>query len=761
MNAMIRKLRGRSLAELVDRIRQGTSRWLERRGVGDIGELEGSRLAERIGDGADSARVILGPFFASIDDRDATIAALKAVDPTAIDTLRQRADKIATGRFDLLGFTDLSFGDPPDWWLDPVRNVRAPSRHWSEIDFLNAEVVGDHKLLWELSRHQALVTLAQAWWVTGERDYLDTCSALLESWLEANPPKLGVNWGSSLEVSFRSIAWVWVLALAGSEMSPALRKRVLGCLAIAGRHVEQHLSTYFSPNTHLTGEALGLFILGTALPQLKDAARWRNLGARILLDMAPVHVRADGSYVEQSTWYHRYTTDFYLHFLVLAGRSSMDVRGRIEKPLGVLLEHLAWLSRPDGSMPLIGDDDGGRLLFLDERTGHDARSPLAVGAVVLNRPDLAGPALASAELVWLLGAPGLSAFNALEARVPPQLSRAFRDGGIHVMRTGWDANASMMTVDAGPHGFMNGGHAHADALSIDLSVQGRPVLVDPGTFTYTVGAAWRDRFRETSSHNAATVDGCGSAVPAGPFQWSSRAEARQTAWYEAEGVVLMAGSHDGFRRLRPRIAYTRSIVQLTPGLWIVRDEFETDEERAVRFEHEVAAHWQCAQGILARQDGDRITLAREASDVLFLGVAEPSAGWKVTDGQVSPTYGVKSDAPHLECVRRSALPACLTTVLSGDRQFVATRLVEEEGPAAIRVEGSGRRGLFATRGSVCPAWLDTDAAVIWVELDASDTPVVVTAAAVSRLTVMGKTILPGGPVLDGLTMKPEMPMAAV
>jgi hypothetical protein len=401
------------------------------------------------------------------------------------------------------------------------------------------------------------------------------------------------------------------------------------------------------------------------------------------------------------------------------------------------------------------------LLFLDERTGHDARSPLAIGATVLGRDDLAGFGAPGAELVWLLGPAGLATWNSLRGQPPRQLSRAFRDGGIHVMRTGWDARASMMTVEAGPHGFMNGGHAHADALSIDLTVSGKPVLVDPGTFTYTVGVSWRDRFRETSSHNAATVDACGSAAPAGPFQWSSRAEARQVAWYESADVVLMAGSHDGFHRLRPRIAYTRSIVMLTPGLWIVRDEIHADEQSAVNVGRELVAHWQCAPGLLARQDGDRITLQRDGKDTLVLAVAEPAVSWKLGDGWVSPTYGVKVGAPHLECVCRSTLPACLTTVLSEDARFTTARLIEAEGPAAVRVEGVGRRGVFATRGASCPPWLETDAAVVWVELDASETPVTVAAAAVSRLSVAGKAILNGGPVLDGVSMKLGLPAAAV
>jgi hypothetical protein len=319
----------------------------------------------------------------------------------------------------------------------------------------------------------------------------------------------------------------------------------------------------------------------------------------------------------------------------------------------------------------------------------------------------------------------------------------------------------MMTVEAGPHGFMNGGHAHADALSLDLTVAGKPVLVDPGTFTYTVDAMWRDRFRETSSHNAATVDACGSATPAGPFQWASRAEARQAAWYEGADVVLMAGSHDGFRRLRPRTGYTRSIALLAPGLWIVRDEVHAEEQGAVDIERELAVHWQCAPGLVARQESGRITLQRDGKDALILGVAETTGSWKVGEGWVSPTYGVKVDAPHLECVCRSTLPACLTTILSEDAQFTTARLIEGEGPAAVRVEGAGRRGVFATRGALCPPWLDTDAAVVWVELDGGDAPIAVAAAAVSRLTVAGKQVLNGGPVLDGVSMKLGQPVAAV
>src|SRR5262249_58405567 len=93
--------------------------------------------------------------------------------------------------------------------------------------------------------------------------------------------------------------------------------RLLKSLIAHGRHIEMYLSYYFSPNTHLTGEALGLLYLGLALPEMNRAKRWRDLGLQILLDQAPKQVREDGVYFEQSSYYHRYTTAFYTHLCAL------------------------------------------------------------------------------------------------------------------------------------------------------------------------------------------------------------------------------------------------------------------------------------------------------------------------------------------------------------------------------------------------------------------------------------------------------------
>jgi AcrR family transcriptional regulator len=76
--------------------------------------------------------------------------------------------------------------------------------------------------------------------------------------MKENPPKLGTHWGSSLEIAFRSISWLWSFYFFKDSVSlaPELFAGALKFLYLSARHIETFLSTYFSPNTHRTGEAL-------------------------------------------------------------------------------------------------------------------------------------------------------------------------------------------------------------------------------------------------------------------------------------------------------------------------------------------------------------------------------------------------------------------------------------------------------------------------------------------------------------------------
>lgn len=680
---LLRKLRGRSFAELVERGGQLYAAAFERAGWRQNGELSAAAVEAKLRSTADipeEAWPLTPRFFASFDDLGGTLDELAKMAPESLETLIHRANEAKAGRFDLLGFAALSFGQPIDWWLDPVSGVRAPERHWSRVAYLDARVVGDHKLVWELNRHQHLVALGIAALVRPDGDDASVVDSQLNEWMDANPPKRGLNWSSSLEVALRSISWIWVMALLRDRLPRATRRRLAGFLWYAGRHIERYLSTYFSPNTHLTGEALGLFYIGTMLPGFADSPRWRDRGASIMLEWLPRHVRRDGTYVEQSTWYHRYTLDFYTHFMLLAGRHGLDVRDRVLPVLEGMTELLAAISRPDGTMPILGDDDGGKLIELDERTAADVRTPFAIGAAICRRGDFAQLAgAASGEALWLLGPVACRELAKVARANPSFTSRAFGDGGVFVIRDGWTREASVATIDCGPHAFQNGGHAHADALAIDLVLRGLQIFVDPGTFTYTGDATLRDQFRATASHNAVTVDGVSSSELAGTFQWATMAREVLLAWSENDKRVLVQGSHDGFTRLNPPATYERTVMLLRPSLWVVRDVVESTGE------HDIGVHFQCAPGLrVTGAEDTRVTIMRGETAVARMVMHSGGGRLQMSEGWVSARYGARTPAPHI-CV----------SVRGRGRQTITTFITAgSAGPLEVRADPSGATESF-------------------------------------------------------------------
>src|SRR5207244_12529811 len=116
-------------------------------------------------------------------------------------------------------------------------------------------------------------------WLTNDGRYARGITSQLTHWLDANPPLTGINWSSMLEIGFRSISWVAALHfLLASDLEAEARSPWLIDMFVAIdrqlTHLEQNLSYYFSPNTHLTGEALALYVAGAALPELTGSGRW-------------------------------------------------------------------------------------------------------------------------------------------------------------------------------------------------------------------------------------------------------------------------------------------------------------------------------------------------------------------------------------------------------------------------------------------------------------------------------------------------------
>jgi hypothetical protein len=586
------------------------------------------------------------------------------------ERIMSTANAICRGRFDLLGYRALHFGDPVDWHLDPISGLRAPLVHWSRLDPLDPAGLGDSKVVWELNRQQWLLYLGQAYRLSEDERYAEATVRYVQEWMRANRPGLGINWASSLEVAFRLISWCWVLAFCeGSQaLSADLRAAIIAGIGEHAHHVERYLSTYFSPNTHLTGEALGLFYAGLLFPDEARARRWRARGAEILVTQCERQILPDGVYFEQSTCYQRYTAEIYLHFLILAARNGIGVPDLVVDRLQHLLEFLMAVRRPDGSMPQIGDADGGWLLPLTPRAPDDLRGIFSVAAAFFGRGDYAWAAGGQTpESLWLLGSSGATVAEALTPtppRTPP--SRLFPAGGYVVMRSGWERDAHQLLFDVGPLGCpISSGHGHADLLSIQCAVFGEPYLVDAGTYCYSAHPEWRDFFRSTAAHSSLRVDNQEQAVPTGPFKWQARPRARLRRWLSTDTFDLAAAEHDAYDRLASAVRHRRRVIFVKPHYWIVVDDLDGMAGHRVELAFQFAPRevtvdadlWVRARG----RDGRGLLLRSFATvpltTELHEGSMTPFRGW------VSNDYGQRQPAPAVVSRVDTQLPFRIMTLL--------------------------------------------------------------------------------------------------
>jgi len=508
--------------------------------------------------------------------------------------LEALAEAILAHRFPLMGAV-IETGPEIDWRRDYIHGISTGTPYFRCLPYLDFSRVGDHKLIWELNRHQHLLVLAQAFRLTGRREFLDETLRQLDGWMTQNPFLRGINWASALEVAFRALSWCWLYELAGFAMPEAPRRRFLTELYRHGRYLELNLSVYFSPNTHLLGEAVALHALGMRFPWWAEAARWARTGGSIVREQLERQVRADGSHFEQSAYYHVYALDLFLLHYQLAGRPK-----EYQAPLVRMGEYLGALVGPSGLLPLIGDDDGGRLF-------HPYGDRLQFG-----RGTLAACAIET-------------------ACAPSPASGLFADAGVAIMITG----KVQVVVKAGPFGEGSGGHSHSDVLSLVARLGNREVLIDPGTYTYVSDPAERHRFRGAAAHNTIRIDGRDQAVPAGPFRWREKPATVIRQWTSSDGRDFL----DAACRYAD-FTHRRRVVFLKPEAVVA----VLDTVEGPPGVHLLEQFWHLAS----------------AEDAARFSFSEPE---RMTEGWRSRAFASKEPSPVLCVKRHGTLPGAMAAVL--------------------------------------------------------------------------------------------------
>ena len=646
--------------------------------------------------------------------RRAAVAFVERRFPEWIAGAAAEAEALCAHRVELLGDGVVDLGATIDWHRDPTTGFVWPRRFWARYDLVGDDATADPKRVHELNRHQHVARLAKAALLCDEPRYAAEAVAQLLGWIEQNPPGVGVHWHSSLEIALRSTAWLWTLCfLPSGSVADAALESILASWCAQLDHVRRFPSTYSSPNTHLLGEATALVLAGLVFHDGAWGRRCLREGRRLLLEAVDRQVNAEGAHCELSLYYHCYALDFCLQALVLARRSGDTAPGAaglataLREPLAAMCEFLAELVQPDGTLPLLGDDDGGRALGL---AATDYRAPgdlLGAGAVLFGSEACrARSGEFREECFWLLGAGAWQAQRAQRNLHAGALRASFAEAGYFVQRSGWSRHDSQLIFDCGGLGAPSGGHGHADALAITLSAAGRPLLVDPGTYVYNRAPEWRRHFRSTRAHNTASIDGRDQSVPAGTFAWGERATCRLVDDLHFEAVDYVAGEHDGFARGPHGVVHRRRVLYARPHYWLIADDFRGSGEHTFEVFYHLApgvawnpeVSW--TGGPASRQGGARFDARLESAGLMVsfhasspFEVELSRAGEERPEGWVSARYG-RREAGSVVCVRlRAAAPASVVAVLAPYELAADVAAPEQANRLLVHVGEARTRGL--------------------------------------------------------------------
>jgi hypothetical protein len=612
-------------------------------------------------------------------------------------TLEQAA-KARGQQFEFFG-AEFTYPEEIDWLADPVSGRKWPPTYHADCRVHGGDVgFGDVKYVWELSRQQYVIDLGKAWYLDRNRHDLEALERLVSSWIAGNPYATGVNWSCALEPAFRVFSWLWAYHLSLEDLDAGFHLEWLRGFYDHARFIERHLELYSSPYNHLIAEATALYMLGTCLPEFRDAERWRATGRTVLEGHLEQQFYADGGSVEQSTFYHHATVGFYLMAAVLARATGGELSDRVWQAIERGLDFSMRLLQPDGATPSIGGADDGKPIRMEHLPFWDFRPYQAMGAVLFNRGDykhVAGRFYEDA--LWLLGPEGARQFDALESHAPRETSTALASSGYYVMRSDWSPRADYACFDCGEQAagmrtdsVPNSMHGHADCLSVIACLKGRRVLVDSGLYAYNCGGPWEAHFRETAAHNTATVDGRDQATHINKMAWSHSYRAMPEGWSPQADVAWVIGSHDGYARGPEGIVHRRAVWLRPDSYLLIYDEFVGTGE------HQFVVHYQFAPGRLEQTGSDTALFDGEV-DVAWIGSERWSAatacgGPGPADGWIAPSLGIRQEAPRLTLRVVTAQPhTTLVTALA--TRFGAGRLDESR----LRHDAAAIQELVASR----------------------------------------------------------------
>lgn len=532
---------------------------------------------------------------------------------------------------------DYEIGDPVQWHRDPTSGATLPLMRGKKYHSLGVYSKADIVYLRFLNRHTYLLYLAIYVGITGKE--ADLLKKLLRSWMKENPYLEGLSWSDSWQVGARVINWSLILSFAWKELEkdPDFLQEMAQVHIQQASFVYRHPAKYSSANNHLLCEYIACSFAVLLYPDSNFA---KEHGEHIFKDLEKEVQRqyySDGFHREQSLAYQWFTLDYLLLFVHSASAMNISIPAEIPQMVEKGLGALSKIIPKNGQIPHLCD--GGfenthdmYYQFFPEINKYF--SLLYRGALFFQRKEWIRTELPDERCRLLYGG-HIPAFLNKKSSKESTKTLHLKDAGYYI----FEQEAFRLLFDVGPFGLETTyAHAHADCLSILMDVNGKPFLIDSGTYDYhPKDRKWRNYFRGTASHNTIQIDQKDQAVSGGNMLWLSNPETTVTSFSEEGNLFMIEARHNGYERLSDPVIHLRKISCKQENYIEITDSIEC------RQQHEIEIFFHFAPEVeIQHEDSNRyicilknqkviLELDEQLSSKLVIGDRKNYQGWYSTN----------------------------------------------------------------------------------------------------------------------------------
>ena len=460
-----------------------------------------------------------------------------------------------------------NYTDQIDWHLD-IFSGKSFQKAFSKTINIRKDPCLSAKIVWEINRLQFLTQIAIEYQKSKDPQQLKRFISIIQSWKSENPYLRGINWYSNIEINLRLITWFlcWEildtdnLILKDKEFASFVSDDWLPIIYQHCVYSYNNPSKFSSSNNHLIAEYAGLFIASVKW-NFNSSKKWTAYSQKGLEKEILRQHSQNGVNKEEAAEYIQFITDFFLLAYIVGENSNHPFSKEYKNQLHKIFHYIFDILDSKGNFPKYGDEDDGKCFILDfSEDFNNFKSLLTSGTILFKDPVLKSKSNGyDLKNAILFGLKGEAIFESVEDIVVNSTSKFYSQEGHFLIKTEQQNKEIFIHFDAAPLGFLSiAAHGHADALSFILNVDGHPVFIDPGTYTYHTEPEWRNYFVGTLAHNTVRVNKENQATIAGSTLWLNHYKCDVIYNEQSDEKDIVKASHNGYKKFG--ITHTREMV---------------------------------------------------------------------------------------------------------------------------------------------------------------------------------------------------------